>query len=68
MTIPVKACDILVTGNVLALQTQDAMFQHFNQSIFRLVYKVPYPGCAVSTATCQNILLWISGTDEHFNV
>ena len=68
MTIPVKACDILVTGNVLALQTLDAMFRHFNQSIPRLVYTVLYPDCAVPTATCQNILLLISGTDEHFNI
>ena len=29
MNIPVKACDILVTGNVLALQTLDAMFTKF---------------------------------------
>ena len=44
-----------------------AIFQHLKQSIPSLVL-VPYPDCAVSSATCQKILLWIPGTGEHLFV
>ena len=67
MAIPIKARDILITRNLLALHTHDAVLQHLDRGVPRLV-QVPYPGCAVSTATGQQILFWIPGTDEHLAV